>query len=75
MSVKLVDHAQPVRLLCLTGSPVISICMALPAEQAREQRRRAAPGRQADHRLRLAEGGVVGRDDEVGALGELEPPP
>src|SRR5437763_945411 len=34
-------------------------------------RRRTAAGRKADHRFRLAKGGVVGGDDEVGALGEL----
>ena len=54
------------------GSPVISICRALPGrQQARQEHRRAAAGGEADHRLGLPEGGGLGGDDEVGALGEL----
>jgi hypothetical protein len=33
------------------------------------------PGGEAEHRLGLAEDGVVGRDDEVGALASSQPPP
>ena len=36
-----------------------------------QEDRRASTGREPDHGLGLAEGGVVGGDDEVGALGDL----
>jgi hypothetical protein len=50
--------------------------MALPGGSTRgSSAGEPAPGRQAEHRLRLAEGGVVGCDDEVGALGELAAAP
>ena len=40
-------------------------------KEPRQERRGAAAGGQADHGFWLPEGGVVGGDDEVGALGKL----
>ena len=69
---ELVDHAEPVGLL---GGDRVAGHQHLQGlarrEHAGKQCRRAAAGGQADHRFGLAEGRVVGRDDEVGALGDL----
>ena len=68
----LVDHAEPVRL---RGGDRVAGHQHLERlarrQQARQQGRRAAAGGQAEHRLGLPEGRVLGGDDEVGALGEL----
>ena len=72
--VDLVDHAQPVGLL---GGDRVAGHQHLQGlargQQSRQQHGRTAAGRQTDHRLGLTEGGVVGGDDEVGALGDLRP--
>ena len=70
--VHLVDHAQPVRLL---GGDRLSGHQHLhrPArrQQAGKEDRGPGAGGQADHGLWLAEDGVVGGDDEVGADRDL----
>ena len=72
--VDLVDQAE---LVGLAGGDRVAGHQHLqcPAarEQAGQQRGGAAAGGQAEHRLGLPEGGVVGGDDEVDALGQLGP--
>src|SRR5947209_17921006 len=68
----LVDHAQSVRLVRGDRVARHQHLQGLARwQQAWEQCRRATAGGETDHRLRLAEGRVLGRDDEVGTLGYL----
>ena len=45
--------------------------MAFPEGAPGEERPATAAGGQADHGFRLTEDGLIGRDDEVGAYGDL----
>src|SRR3982750_772103 len=72
LRMKLVDHAEPVGLGGVDRRAGQQHLQRLAGrEYTREEDRRAAAGRQADHRLRLSERRVVGGDDEVRALCDL----
>src|SRR3954462_9205117 len=74
LGVNLVDHPHPTSLLrCDRVSGHQHLKGSTPWQQARKGAGRAATGRKPDHRLRLSEGCVLRRDDEVGALGYLRP--
>jgi hypothetical protein len=67
-----IDHAETVCLLRRDRFAGHQYLHGLPRrEHSGKQDRRATAGRQADHRFRLAEHGIVGRDDEVATDGDL----